>query len=63
MLFAGSVGRTDLPGGDYETLLQSIGSLLDRYDDDAIVHPGHMHITTLGRERQSNPFLQGTASL
>ncbi|MEI2703657.1 MAG: MBL fold metallo-hydrolase [Baekduia sp.] len=63
VLFAGSVGRTDLPFGDHETLMRSIAGLLDRYEDDAVVHPGHMQLTTLGRERQSNPFLQGNVSL
>lgn len=57
VLFQQSVGRTDLPGGDHATLLQSIATLLERYDDDTIVHPGHMGLTTLGRERASNPFL------
>lgn len=59
VLFAGSVGRTDLPFGDHETLMRSIAGLLDRFEDDAVVHPGHMEITTLGRERVSNPFLAG----
>ena len=59
VLFEQSIGRTDLPGGDHATLLASIGGLLDRFDDDAIVLPGHMGVTTLGRERQGNPFLQG----
>jgi hydroxyacylglutathione hydrolase len=57
VLFQGSVGRVDLPGGDWPTLAASIQSLLDAYDDDTVVHPGHMGITTLGRERASNPFL------
>ncbi|WCB94565.1 Hydroxyacylglutathione hydrolase GloC [Baekduia alba] len=57
VLFQQSVGRTDLPGGDHATLLQSIATLLERYDDDAIVHPGHMGLTTLGAERATNPFL------
>jgi hydroxyacylglutathione hydrolase len=57
VLFQGSVGRTDLPGGDHATLLQSIATLLDRFDDDTVVHPGHMGLTTLGRERATNPFL------
>jgi glyoxylase-like metal-dependent hydrolase (beta-lactamase superfamily II) len=57
VLFQSSVGRTDLPGGDHATLLQSIATLLDRFDDDAVVHPGHMGLTTLGRERATNPFL------
>jgi glyoxylase-like metal-dependent hydrolase (beta-lactamase superfamily II) len=57
VLFQSSIGRTDLPGGDHETLLRSIGSLLDRFDDETVVHPGHMGLTTLGRERATNPFL------
>jgi glyoxylase-like metal-dependent hydrolase (beta-lactamase superfamily II) len=61
VLFQGSIGRTDLPGGDHARLLQSIGELLDAYPDDAVVHPGHMGITTLGQERASNPFLQALA--
>jgi hydroxyacylglutathione hydrolase len=56
-LFAGSVGRTDLPGGDHELLLRSIREVLFAYPDDAIVHPGHGPDTTIGRERRSNPFL------
>jgi glyoxylase-like metal-dependent hydrolase (beta-lactamase superfamily II) len=59
VLFQGSIGRTDLPGGDARTLLASIATLLERFDDDAVVHPGHMGRTTLGRERATNPFLQG----
>ncbi len=61
VLFQGSVGRTDLPGGDHARLLQSIGELLDAYPDDAVVHPGHMGLTTLGQERASNPFLEALA--
>jgi glyoxylase-like metal-dependent hydrolase (beta-lactamase superfamily II) len=57
VLFQQSVGRTDLPGGDHATLLASIGTLLERFDDDTLVHPGHMGLTTLGRERATNPFL------
>jgi hydroxyacylglutathione hydrolase len=63
VLFQGSVGRVDLPGGDWPTLEASIKDLLARYDDDAIVHPGHMGLTTLGRERATNPFLTGAAQL
>jgi glyoxylase-like metal-dependent hydrolase (beta-lactamase superfamily II) len=58
VLFQESVGRTDLPGGDHATLMASIAGLLERYGDDTVVHPGHMGLTTLGRERASNPFLQ-----
>jgi hydroxyacylglutathione hydrolase len=61
VLFQGSIGRTDLPGADHARLLQSIQELLDAYPDDAVVHPGHMGITTLGAERASNPFLQALA--
>jgi hydroxyacylglutathione hydrolase len=57
VLFEGSVGRVDLPGGDWPTLAASIQSLLDAYPDDTRVHPGHMGLTTLGRERATNPFL------
>jgi glyoxylase-like metal-dependent hydrolase (beta-lactamase superfamily II) len=57
VLFQSSIGRTDLPGGDHATLLASIATLLDRFDDDAVVHPGHMGLTTLGAERAHNPFL------
>jgi hydroxyacylglutathione hydrolase len=58
VLFEGSIGRTDLPGGDTETLLSSIAGLLARFDDDTRVLPGHMGPTTLGRERATNPFLR-----
>jgi hydroxyacylglutathione hydrolase len=57
VLFQGSVGRTDLPGGDWETLLESIRGLVDSYPEETTVYPGHMGITTLGAERASNPFL------
>jgi hydroxyacylglutathione hydrolase len=58
VLFQGSIGRTDLPGGDHATLLRAIAGLLERYDDETTVLPGHMGVTTLGRERAANPFLQ-----
>jgi hydroxyacylglutathione hydrolase len=61
VLFQGSIGRTDLPGADHETLMESIAGLLERFDDDTKVHPGHMGLTTLGRERATNPFLQALA--
>jgi glyoxylase-like metal-dependent hydrolase (beta-lactamase superfamily II) len=61
VLFQGSIGRTDLPGGDHGRLLQSIAELLHAYPDDAVVHPGHMGLTTLGQERASNRFLQALA--
>jgi hydroxyacylglutathione hydrolase len=57
VLFQGSVGRVDLPGGDGPKLLASIGNLLDTHPDETTVHPGHMGVTTLGAERASNPFL------
>jgi glyoxylase-like metal-dependent hydrolase (beta-lactamase superfamily II) len=57
VLFAGSVGRVDLPGGDWPTLAASIAQLLDDYPDETRVFPGHMSLTTLGAERTSNPFL------
>jgi len=57
VLFDGSVGRTDLPGGDTATLMASIANLLEMFDDDTTVYPGHMGITTLGAERATNPFL------
>jgi hydroxyacylglutathione hydrolase len=61
VLFQGSVGRTDLPGGDHDTLLASIAGLLDAFPDETTVFPGHMGLTTLGAERASNPFLQTLA--
>jgi glyoxylase-like metal-dependent hydrolase (beta-lactamase superfamily II) len=57
VLFQGSVGRVDLPGGDWATLLESIRTLVDTLPPETTVHPGHMGITTLGTERASNPFL------
>lgn len=57
VLFQGSVGRVDLPGGDWPTLERSIGTLLQAYPAETVVYPGHMGVTTLGRERDSNPFL------
>ena len=57
VLFQGSVGRTDLPGGDWGTLLESIRTLVDSFPPETTVYPGHMGITTLGAERASNPFL------
>lgn len=57
VLFQGSIGRTDLPGGDYATLMASIKRLLDEHDDATHVFPGHMGVTTLGQERRSNPFV------
>jgi len=57
VLFQGSVGRTDLPGGDWPTLLESIRTLVDANPAETVVYPGHMGMTTLGAERASNPFL------
>ena len=56
-LFAGSIGRTDLPGGDHATLIASIKTVLFAFGDDAIVYPGHGPTTTIGQERRTNPFL------
>lgn len=56
-LFAGSIGRTDLPGGDYDTLIHSIRSVLFAYPDETIVYSGHGPATTIGEERRTNPFL------
>jgi hydroxyacylglutathione hydrolase len=57
LLFAGGVGRTDLPGGNWETLLESIAALLDRFPPETIVYSGHGPATTLGQEAAENPFL------
>jgi hydroxyacylglutathione hydrolase len=57
-LFRGSIGRTDLPGGDHATLLASIRTVLFAFGDDARVHPGHGPSTTIGDERRTNPFLR-----
>jgi glyoxylase-like metal-dependent hydrolase (beta-lactamase superfamily II) len=57
VLFAGSVGRTDFAGGDADTLVASIGRLIDAYPADTVVLPGHGPVTTLGAERAANPFL------
>jgi hydroxyacylglutathione hydrolase len=56
-LFAGSIGRTDLPGGDYETLLKAITGTLFTFPDESIVYSGHGPETTIGREKQTNPFV------
>lgn len=61
VLFQGSVGRVDLPGGDGPTLMRSIAGLLDAHPDETVVHPGHMGLTTLGAERATNPFLGSLA--
>ena len=62
VLFQGSVGRVDLPGGDWPTLLSSIQSLVDEFEPETVVYPGHMGITTLDRERATNPFLRELAT-
>jgi hydroxyacylglutathione hydrolase len=56
-LFAGSIGRTDLPGGDRETLIRAIRTVLFAFPDDTPVHPGHGPSTTIGQERRTNQFL------
>ncbi len=62
VLFQSSVGRTDLPGGDWPTLLSSIGGLVEALPEDTTVYPGHMGITNLGVERRTNPFLTELAA-
>jgi hydroxyacylglutathione hydrolase len=57
VLFQGSVGRVDLPGGDWTTLERSIEGLISDHPADTVVYPGHMGVTTLGRELATNPFL------
>jgi hydroxyacylglutathione hydrolase len=57
-LFAGSIGRTDLPGGDLETLLRSIRHVLFGFPDETVVYPGHGEPTTIGIEKRTNPFLR-----
>jgi hydroxyacylglutathione hydrolase len=57
VLFQGSVGRVDLPGGDWATLEQSIEGLVRAHPAETVVYPGHMGVTTLGRELDTNPFL------
>ena len=56
-LFAGSIGRTDLPGGSYDELMDSMESKILPLDDDVTVLPGHGPVTTIGQERRTNPFL------
>jgi len=62
VLFQGSVGRTDLPGGHWPTLLDSIATLVDSLPEDTTVYPGHMGVTSLAAERASNPFLAELAA-
>ncbi|MEV0594772.1 MBL fold metallo-hydrolase [Nonomuraea cavernae] len=61
LLFAGSIGRTDLPGGDYPTILRSLASKCLPLPDDTVVLPGHGPQTTIGRERATNPYLKEAA--
>ena len=56
-LFAGSIGRTDLPGGDYDVLMKAITTVLLPLGDECVVHPGHGPDTTIGRERTTNQFV------
>lgn len=62
VLFQGSVGRVDIPGGDWPTLAKSLRMLVEGYPPETVVYPGHMGITTLGAERATNPFLAELAS-
>ena len=57
-LFSGSIGRTDLPGGDYDTLISNIKQKIFSFDDDTIVYTGHGPETAIGREKATNPFLR-----
>ena len=57
VLFEGSIGRTDLPGGDAATLMRTLAALVEALPDETVVYPGHMRNTTIGRERATNPFL------
>ena len=57
-LFAGSIGRTDLPGGDFKKIIRSLHDTLLTLPDETVVVPGHGQLTTIGEERESNPFLQ-----
>ncbi len=61
VLFAGSIGRTDLPGGSWAQMQQSLATVVLPLPDDAVVLPGHGPATTIGRERATNPFLQDLA--
>ena len=63
LLFAGSIGRTDLPGGDHPTMLHSLATKVLPLADDIVVLPGHGEQTTVGRERATNPFLQDLPTL
>ena len=59
MLFRNSIGRTDLPGGHHEQLLDSIANKLYTLPDDTVVYPGHGPETTIGHEKKTNPFIRG----
>ena len=59
LLFAGSIGRTDLPGGDHAAMLDSLARVVLPQPDEMVVLPGHGETTTIGAERRANPFLQG----
>jgi glyoxylase-like metal-dependent hydrolase (beta-lactamase superfamily II) len=59
LLFRGTIGRTDIPGGDFNTLIQSIKEKLYSYDDSTIVFPGHSRSTTIGYEKRNNLYLKG----
>jgi hydroxyacylglutathione hydrolase len=59
VLFAGSIGRTDLPGGNYATLMRSIHDILMELPEETVVYPGHGPATTIGREQETNPFVTG----
>jgi glyoxylase-like metal-dependent hydrolase (beta-lactamase superfamily II) len=61
-LFAGSIGRTDLPGGDHDALMRSIRNVLLVFPNDTVVHPGHGPDTTIGQEKRTNPFLVNLTS-
>src|SRR5207244_827911 len=60
-LFAGSIGRTDLPGGSFRKIMRSLHDRVLALPDETLVVPGHGPLTTIGQERQSNPFLIGKA--
>jgi glyoxylase-like metal-dependent hydrolase (beta-lactamase superfamily II) len=62
VLFAGSIGRTDLPGGDHAAMVHSLATKILTLRDDTVVLPGHGPTTTIGAERSGNPFLQGIRS-